>query len=84
MDKETVERVAATLRAHYSVPGVWTYAFPVYEPDFHADGWTIADEEGPDNWVYEAAQIIQSAGLVDVYVEAVNHWCITVLDKKDV
>lgn len=81
MDEKTVEAVASILRAHFSVPGVWTYKFEVYEPGFHHDGWVIADEEGPDDWPFEAREIVTLADdAPDVYIEAINHWSIVVLD----
>jgi hypothetical protein len=44
----------------------------LYEPGFHADGWTIAWEGNPE-WTLQA---LQDKKIKGVFTEPVNHWCL--------
>lgn len=50
----------------------------LYEPGFHADGWTLA-LEGDYDWpmrVSEALFLKEISLPADVFVEPVNGWCL--------
>lgn len=73
VSKRQAERALATVTAKFA-EGIEFFGPPkLYEPGFHADGWTIAWESGPENWV---GYTFECPG---VWFEPVNHWCLAVL-----
>jgi len=66
-------RVLAAVCAKYAEEIQHGWGEPkLYEPGFHAEGWTVAWESGPEGWLY-AAQ-----GLRGLWTEPVSHWCLAV------
>jgi hypothetical protein len=55
-----------------------TYAAEVrlFEPGFHAKGWTIGLECELDSWPYLLTGRTDIRWPADVYAEPVNHWCL--------
>ena len=48
----------------------------VYEPGFHARGWTVAWDGGPEEWPF------QDYGVPGVWTEPINHWSIAVYPNE--
>lgn len=49
----------------------------LYEPGFHADGWTVALEGGPEDWAYAITYAEGVTWPRGVHVETVSgSWCL--------
>ena len=70
--KKQAHAAAAKLAEHFKVDAD---VFTVYEPGFHADGWTIAAEGGaPYYWTPQASEVLNGDHSGPVFHEPINHW----------
>jgi hypothetical protein len=73
LDRATATRCRDAVRA-------WTgdNAATLHEPGFHADGWTIALESGPEDWTIKISEPGVAQWPAGVAVEPLNHWALSV------
>lgn len=74
VSKRQAEQVLAAVKAKYAEDVEYFGAPKLYPPGFHASGWTVAWECGPEDWVYRYTDYAQPG----LFLEPVNHWCLGV------
>lgn len=84
VSKAMAERVLFEVRRRFAdqLMGDAPWDPALYEPGYHADGWVIAWDGGPEDWTSEAAEHLRSIPQLtkyDIWVEAINHWSIAIL-----
>ena len=58
--------------------------FTIYDPGYHASGWTIISEEAAYAWPFSADMATIQAAFPWLLIEPVNHWSVAVYDETPV
>jgi len=79
IDRKTAEAALAVVQ-NWMPPGYDPVR--LYEPGFHADGWVIAMDGGPEDWPIHLSDSGSVKWPAGVGVEALNHWSLSLYTER--